>query len=81
MSSLREYDAVRVVRLKTPDRTYDGTSTVMRPPQIGDVAAVCHEYKPEDPSAPVAVEMVDEDGMTIWLADFEREELELVNRP
>jgi hypothetical protein len=46
---------------------------------VGDVAIVCHEYQPDDPTARVAVEMVDQCGATIWLADFERSELELVD--
>jgi len=81
MAILREYDVVRVVRLATPDRFYDGTAAVMRPPRVGDVATICHENKPGDPSASVVVEKVDQDGMTIWLADFARDELELVSRP
>ncbi len=81
MAILREYDVVRVVRLVKPDRTYNGTERVMRAPRIGDVATICHENKPDDPSASVVVEMVDNDGMTIWLADFGRDELELVRRP
>ena len=81
MVILREYDVVRVVRLDEPDRYFDGTKSVMRPPRIGDVATICHENRAPDPSASVVVEMVDDDGMTIWLADFERDELELVSRP
>lgn len=42
-----------------------------RPPQLGDVATICHEYEPKDRTATVAVEMVDAEGYTIWLADFE----------
>jgi len=33
---------------------------------------------PEDPTASVRVESVDENGMTIWLADFERDEMEFL---
>jgi hypothetical protein len=47
---------------------------------VGDVATICHEYNPKDPTAAVAVEMVDRNGRTVWLADFERAELELVRR-
>jgi hypothetical protein len=36
---------------------------------VGDVATICHEYQPDNPDARVAVEMVDENGNTIWLAD------------
>ena len=84
---VREYDVVRVVRLHTPDRRFDGTEGVRRAPQVGDVATICHELDPSDPSAPVVVEMVDDNSLTIWLADtiwlanFDRSELELVHRP
>jgi len=76
---LKEYDAVRVVRLLTRNRHYDGTVGARRAPEVGDVGTIVHEYDPEDPRAPVAVENVDPDGDTIWLADFERDELELVD--
>jgi hypothetical protein len=78
VKEIREYDVVRVVNLRKENRPFDGTTGVMRPPRIGDVGTVVHEYKPEDLTAPVRVENVDEKGMTIWLADFERDELELV---
>ncbi len=78
-SSLKEYDAVRVVRLLTANRPFDGTVGVRRPPEVGDLATIVHEYDPEDPRAPLAVEKVDPSGYTIWLADFERDELEPVD--
>ena len=79
MSEIREYDVVRVVSLRIANRPFDGAAGFMRPPRIGDIGTVVHEYKPEDLTAPVIVEDVDEDGMTIWLADFARDELELVS--
>jgi hypothetical protein len=54
---------------------------VRRAPRIGDVATICHEYEPGKASGLVALEMVDAQGRTAWLADFERGELELVRRP
>ena len=78
---LREYDVVRVERLLETDRFYDGTEGVMRPPAVGDVGTICHEKDRSDPNGSVVVEMVDEDGYAIWLANFAREELELVERP
>jgi hypothetical protein len=80
MANLSEYDVVRVVRLHTPDRFYDGTPGVMRPPAIGDIATICNDSNPDDPRAAVVVEMVNDDGTTTWLADFTRDELELVSR-
>lgn len=77
---LREYDVVKVVQLVQADRPFDGTEGVRRPPQVGDVATICHEYDPQDPTVLVAVEKVDDDGFTVWLADFERSELGLVRR-
>ena len=78
---LREFDEVRVVRLAKPKRDFDGTPGLLRPPAVGDTAIVVHEYDPADASATVAVESVDTSGNTIWLADFERSELELVDGP
>jgi hypothetical protein len=36
---------------------------------------------PGKEDSPVAVEMVAGDGRTVWVADFDRDELELVSRP
>ena len=81
MVHLREYDVVRVIKLVHPVRPFDGTECVRRPPKVGDVATICQEYNPEDPTAKVVVEMVDDDGFTVWVADFERTELDFVSRP
>jgi len=78
LTQIREYDVVRVIRLRTKNRTISGSAGVTRPPRVGDIATVVHEYIPENPTAPVIVENVGEDGMTIWIADFERDEIELV---
>ncbi len=80
MRALKEYDNVRIVRLLRENRHYDGTDGVRREPAVGDVAIIAHEYDPEDPRGPVAVEKVDAEGSTIWLADFDRDELEYVDR-
>ena len=78
---LREYDVVRVARLNSADRGFEGTESVRRAPRVGDQATICELYAPNDPNASVAVEMVDGEGMTVWLADFAPDELELVRRP
>jgi len=81
MSHLREYDLVRIVKLLRSDRPFDGSESVRRSPRVGDVATICHEYDPNDPTGKVTVEMSDYNGLTIWLTDFDRAELELVRRP
>lgn len=81
MATLREYDIVRVVQLLTTSREFDGTEGVKHAPRIGDTATIVHQYEPENPAAVVVAESVDGNGNTIWLADFQPDELELVSRP
>jgi hypothetical protein len=76
---LKLHDAVRIVRLLTANRYYDGTVGVRRPPEVGDSGTVVHEYDREDPRAPFMVEKSDADGNTVWLADFEPDEIELID--
>jgi ribosomal protein L32E len=79
MDSFREYDVVRVKKLEQPWRYFDGTESVMRPPQIGDVGTIVH--MPPDTQglkSMCIVECVDNEGYTVWLADFTIDELELV---
>jgi len=80
MTEIRVYDRVRVVNLKIAGRPYFGTAGFMRPPRIGDIGTVVAGYKPEDLTAPLIVENRDEKGATLWLADFARDELEVVYR-
>jgi hypothetical protein len=68
-----ELDGVRVVRLLRLDRSYSGTGDVARPPRIGDSGTIVLAYP--DPSAPYCVESVDDEGRTIWLADFDADEV------
>ena len=75
MAKLRENDVVRVAKLRAASRAFTGTASVMRSPRVGDVGTICHEYA-ADAAALVAVEMVNQDGLTVWLADFHRDELE-----
>jgi hypothetical protein len=69
-----EYAVVKVIRLLQPDRGFHGTDGVRRPPQVGDVGTIVHVYD----LTSFAVECLDGSGMTMWLADFFAEELELV---
>jgi hypothetical protein len=42
---------------------------------------ICDQPNPGDPTATLTLEMVDKAGMTVWLADFQPDELVLVSRP
>lgn len=69
-----EYSVVRVARLLQSDRSFQGTAGVSRKPEIGDIGTIVHVYD----MTSFAVECMNDDGMTVWLADFFAEELELV---
>ncbi len=70
---MTEYSVVKVVRLHTANRQFDGTKGVARAPRIGDVGTIVYLE-----GSLVIVECVDNDGMTTWLADFDRTELEVL---
>lgn len=74
------YDVVRVIRLVAKARAFEGNEGRHRSPQVGDVGTVVIEYGDGREPDPVGVESVDEDGFTVWCADFARDELELVER-
>ena len=75
MKKLRELDFVRIVRLEKPSRDFGGTTGVARPPEVGDVGTIVDAVG----NLMVTVECVDPSGMTLWLADFYLDEVELVD--
>jgi hypothetical protein len=72
-----EYGLARVARLLQPDRHFQGTPGLCRAPHVGDIGAVVFAYDVTS----FAVECVNTDGMTVWLADFFAEELEFLGGP
>jgi hypothetical protein len=72
----KEYDIVKIRTLKEKSRAFDGTEHVKRPPQIGDEGAIVHILGLKNGEAKYIVEAVNENGETIWLADFWESELE-----
>src|SRR5258705_13537124 len=79
METLSEYDSVKVVRLLQSERPYDGTSTALRAPQIGDTGAIVHIHFVDGKASGYIVENVAPDANTIWLADFMPNEIEKVS--
>ena len=79
METLNEYDTVKVVRILKSERPHDGTTRVMRAPQIGDMGAIVHIYLVDGEASGYVVENVAADGNTIWLADFLPDEIEKVS--
>ena len=76
MAHLQKYDLVRVKQMIQSDRKYDGTEGVKRSPRVGDRGVIV--YIPPGTNSWCIVECMDQDGFTIWLADFVDDELELV---
>ena len=76
MDLFHEYDVVRVKKLIVQDRWYTGSSTVKRPPSIGDCGTIVDI--PKGSIDRLTAECVDKNGQTIWVADFIADELELI---
>jgi hypothetical protein len=70
---MEELSVVRIKKLTTPDREFDGTADVKRVPRVGDLGILVHKSGDLH-----IVEAVDDNGLTIWLADFSQDELEEV---
>ena len=77
---LRETQFVRIVGLRDPDRSFEGDGGVRRPPKVGDIATTCPEHDPSDSDGIVPVQLVTQDGATIWRAEFAPDELEFLSR-
>jgi hypothetical protein len=70
---LKELDCVKIVKLLSENRPFDGTEGIKRPPRIGDTGTIVFLEQNF-----CIVESVDSEGYTIWLADFLVEELEIL---
>jgi hypothetical protein len=69
-------DVVRVTRLLLPSRDVDGATAEPPQPRLGQRATVVdslgdHLY---------LVERLTDDGLSLWVAEFHEDELELVDR-
>jgi hypothetical protein len=79
MKHLTHYGLVRIIQLQQALENYDGWEVNRRPPQIGDLGTVIDIlHAPEQP-AHYIVESSDREGITIWLGDFDAEELEPID--
>lgn len=73
MESIAELEMVRVVGLGEPSRPVIGSGGRTRQPKLGDVGTVVAIM---GGGRKYTVECVDDDGMTAWLCDFDRDELD-----
>ena len=72
---MREYDCVKVIELLQSNRPYQGAASVMRPLSVGDIGAVVYVYSVQSEAVGYIVESVNEEGNTVWLADFLPDEI------
>lgn len=77
---LRDYQFVRLVRLRDLHRSFEGDEGVRRPPKVGDIATTCPERDSGRSDETIPVQMVTQDGATIWRAEFARDEFEFLSR-
>lgn len=73
---LEQLTVVRVRRRFRDPADYDGWRLNQRPPHVGDVGTIVEVLHAEGLPDCYVVESADENGMTIWLADFTADELE-----
>lgn len=76
MDAIQELDSVRIVKLLTPRRHISSSQGCGRQPAVGDDGVVVHIYTENGEPAGYIVECVAFDGMTVWLADFEPDEVQ-----
>ena len=84
MQSIIEFDTVRVIALRSPAEQHLASSHAKRLPRVGDTGTVVHLLRDGDSDSRATrfiVESCENDGTWVWLAEFDRSEIELVSRP
>jgi hypothetical protein len=69
-------DRVRIIRLREPERDVTSAFEIAPQPKVGELATIVDDVG----DGIYLVERSTDDGVTAWLAEFERDELELVDR-
>jgi hypothetical protein len=75
-ASFQVRDTVRIVRLLVAEREVMGASAAPPQPHVGETGTVVEDVG----EGLYLVEHVTDDGVTVWLAEFFGEELELLDR-
>lgn len=75
MTTPRELDVVRITSIGTAERVVDGSPGVVRQPVVGDIGAIVRVLAPTR----FIVECVDSNGLTVWITDFDLDEIQLVD--
>jgi len=75
MTTPRELDVVRITSTGTVERIVDGSPGVVRQPAVGDLGSIVHVISPTK----FIVECVDGEGQTVWISDFDLDEIQVVD--
>ena len=76
MTVLEQYQLVRVKQLLQSPSEYDCWRVNRRPPKIGDVGTLLDILRADGLPDRFVVESCESNGTAVWLADFQRDELE-----
>jgi hypothetical protein len=76
MTTLEQYQLVRIRQLFQPSSDYDGWRLNQRPPRIGDIGTLIDILHADGLPDRYVVECCETKGTAVWLADFHGDELE-----
>lgn len=76
VTTLEHYKLVRVKQLLQIPFNYDGWRVNKRPPKVGDWGTLVDILQADGCPDRFVVECCETNGTTVWLADFNRDELE-----
>jgi hypothetical protein len=76
MKLLVKYSLACIVQLHHPLEAYDGWRINRRPPRVGDVGTIVEILQAPGLPAKYVLEACAADGTTIWLCDFDADEIE-----
>ena len=76
MKRLAQYEAVRVRKIRYPDDDYDGWKVNKRKPQAGDTGILIDILNAANLPPRYVVESSGDDGVTIFLSEFDEDEIE-----
>jgi hypothetical protein len=75
MTSLKQYEIVRVVQMLHPLEEYDSWHANKCTPQVGDTGTIVEILQSPNLPTKYTVEAVEPDGATLWLSDFDADEI------
>lgn len=79
MNQLQHHHLARIVQLRHALEEYDGWRLNHRPPHVGEVGIIVDILEAPGLRKKYVLECSASDGTTIWLGDFDAEEIDAVD--